>query len=101
MKPQELQNVIEIRKALIEQGKHLNFDYLESAYQWVIDAPEKEEREDRLFAAVQAFNTKKHYKDVFDWIFKGVFKEWPHKRLQLSSISRASTTPYFGESRWG
>ncbi|RKV79133.1 MAG: hypothetical protein D8H91_07390 [Alloprevotella sp.] len=75
MKPQELQNVIEIRKALIEQGKHLNFDYLESAYQWVIDAPEKEEREDRLFAAVQAFNTKKHYKDVFDWIFKGVFKE--------------------------
>ena len=70
MKPQELQNVIEIRKALIEQGKHLNFDYLESAYQWVLDAPE-EEREDRLFAAVQALRTEKHPEDIYDWVFKG------------------------------
>lgn len=71
MNPQELQNVIEIRKALIEQGEHLSFDYLENVYQWVIDTPEKEEREDRLYAAVQALKTKKLYQDVFDWVFKG------------------------------
>lgn len=70
MKPQDLQNVIEIRKALIEQGEHLNYLYLEKAYQWIIDAPE-EERDDRLYAAVQAIKTKKYYKEVYDWVFKG------------------------------
>lgn len=102
MKSQYLQSLIEIRKVLIEQGEHLSFDYLEDVYQWVIDTPEKEEREDRLFAAVQAFKIKKHYKDIYDWVFKGKSfdpDKWPHKRLQPSSISKASTTPYFGESR--
>lgn len=70
MKPKDLQSVIEIRKALIEQGESTSFLYLDDAYQWVIEAPE-EERDDRLFAAVQAFKTKRHYKDVYDWIFKG------------------------------
>lgn len=70
MKPKDLQSVIEIRKALIEQSENLGFLYLEQAYQWVIDAPE-EEREDRLYAAVQALKTKKHHKDVYDWVFKG------------------------------
>ena len=70
MKPKDLQSVIEIRKALIEQCGNTNFFHLDDAYQWVIDAPE-EERDDRLFAAVQAFKTKRHYKDVYDWIFKG------------------------------
>lgn len=70
MKPKDLQSVIEIRKALIEQSENLSFLYLEQAYQWVIDAPE-EEREDRLFAAVQALKTKKLHKDVYDWVFKG------------------------------
>lgn len=73
MKPQDLQNVIEIRKALIEQSEGDSFVYLEDAYQWVIDAPE-EEREDRLFAAVQALKTKKHFTDVYDWVFKGVIQ---------------------------
>ena len=73
MKPKDLQSVIEIRKALIEQSENLGFLYLEQAYQWVIDAPE-EERDDRLFAAVQALKTKKHYKDVYDWVFKGVIQ---------------------------
>lgn len=71
MKPKDLQSVIEIRKALIEQGEHLNYLYLEQAYQWIIDAPE-EEREDRLYAAVQALKTKKFHKDVYDWVFKGL-----------------------------
>lgn len=70
MKPKDLQSVIEIRKALIEQSENLGFLYLEQAYQWVIEAPE-EEREDRLYAAVQALKTKKHHKDVYDWVFKG------------------------------
>lgn len=70
MKPKDLQSVIEIRKALIEQSENLGFLYLEQAYQWVIDAPE-EEREDRLYAAVQAFKTKNLYEDVYDWVFKG------------------------------
>ena len=70
MKPKDLQSVIEIRKALIEQSENLGFLYLEQAYQWVIDAPE-EEREDRLYAAVQALKTKKFHKDVYDWVFKG------------------------------
>lgn len=70
MKPKDLQSVIEIRKALIEQSENLGFLYLDDAYQWVIDAPE-EEREDRLFAAVQALKTKKLHKDVYDWVFKG------------------------------
>ena len=43
---------------------------MEQAYQWVIEAPE-EERDDRLYAAVQALKTKKHHKDVYDWAFKG------------------------------
>ena len=70
MKPKDLQSVIEIRKALIEQCGNSSFFHLDDAYQWVIDAPE-EERDDRLFAAVQALKTKKHYKDVYDWVFKG------------------------------
>lgn len=70
MKPKDLQSVIEIRKALIEQGENTSFLYLDDAYQWVIDAPE-EERDDRLFAAVQALKTKKFHKDVYDWVFKG------------------------------
>lgn len=73
MKPKDLQSVIEIRKALIENGENIRFLYLGKAYQWVIDAPE-EEREDRLYAAVQAFKTKKSYKDVYDWVFKGKFE---------------------------
>ena len=73
MKPKDLQSVIEIRKALIEQSENLGFLYLEKAYRWVIDAPE-EEREDRLYAVVQAFKTKKSYKDVYDWVFKGTFE---------------------------
>ncbi len=71
MKPKDLQSVIEIRKVLVENGKYFSLVYIEEAYQWVIDAPE-EEREDRLFAAVQALKTKKHYKDVYDWVFKGI-----------------------------
>ena len=43
MKPKDLQSVIEIRKALIEQGENLGFLYLEQAYQWIIDAPRKSE----------------------------------------------------------
>ena len=70
MKPKDLQSVIEIRKALIEQSENLGFLYLEQAYQWVIDAPE-EEREDRRYAAVQAIKTRKHHEDVYDWVFKG------------------------------
>jgi hypothetical protein len=70
MKPQDLQNVIEIRKVLIESGKHFSLIAIEQVYQWVLDAPE-EEREDRLFAAVQALKTKKHYEEVYDWVFKG------------------------------
>ena len=70
MKPKDLQSVIEIRKALIEQSENLGFLYLEQAYQWIIDAPE-EERDDRLYAAVQAIKTKKHHKAVYDWVFKG------------------------------
>lgn len=70
MKTKNLQSVIEIRKALIENGGDLSFIYLEEAYQWVIDAPE-EERDDRLYAAVQAFKTKNLYEDVYDWVFKG------------------------------
>lgn len=70
MKPKDLQSVIEIRKALIEQSKNLGFLYLEQAYQWVIEAPE-EERDDRLYAAVQAIKTRKYHKDVYDWVFKG------------------------------
>lgn len=70
MKPKDLQSVIEIRKALIEQGENTSFLYLDDAYQWVIDAPE-EERDDRLYAAVQALKTKRHYKIVYDWVFKG------------------------------
>ncbi len=72
MKPQDLQDVIEIRKKLIEQIERINFIYLEEAYQWVIDAP-KEEREDRLFAAVTAVDTGEDYKEVYDWVFKGKF----------------------------
>lgn len=71
MKPKDLQNVIEIRKKLIEQSEGDNLLYLEDAYQWVIDAPE-EEREDRLFAAVTALKTKRHYIEVYDWVFKGL-----------------------------
>lgn len=70
MKPKDLQSVIEIRKALIENGEDLSYLYLERAYQWIIDAPE-EERDDRLYAAVQAIKTKKYYKEVYDWVFKG------------------------------
>ena len=70
MKPKDLQSAIEIRKALIEQSEGDSFIYLEDAYQWVIDAPE-EEREDRLYAAVQAIKTRKYHKDVYDWVFKG------------------------------
>ena len=73
MKAKDLQSVIEIRKALIEQGENIRFLYLEKAYRWVIDAPE-EERDDRLYAAVQAIKTKKSYKDVYDWVFKGTFE---------------------------
>lgn len=70
MKPKDLQSLIEIRKTLIENGKDFSLIAIEQAYQWVIDAPE-EEREDRLYAVVQEFKTKKHYKDVYDWVFKG------------------------------
>lgn len=70
MKPQDLQNVIEIRKVLIESGKHFSLIAIEEVYQWVLDAPE-EEREDRLFAAVQALRTEKHPEDIYDWVFKG------------------------------
>lgn len=70
MKPKDLQSVIEIRKALIEQGEGVKLAYLEDVYQWVIDATEQE-REDRLFAAVAALKTKKYYKWVYDWVFKG------------------------------
>lgn len=70
MKPKDLQNVIEIRKTLIENGKHFSLIAIEEVYQWVLDAPE-EEREDRLFAAVQALRTEKHPKDIYDWVFKG------------------------------
>lgn len=70
MKPKDLQSAIEIRKALIEQGESTSFLYLDDAYQWVIEAPE-EERDDRLYAAVQALKTKKFHKDVYDWVFKG------------------------------
>lgn len=73
MKPKDLQSVIEIRKALIEQGENTSFLYLDDAYQWVIEAPE-EERDDRLFAAVQALKIEKDYKDVYDWVFKGTFE---------------------------
>lgn len=73
MKPKDLQSVIEIRKALIEQDENTSFLYLDDAYQWVIEAPE-EERDDHLFAAVQALKTEKHYKDVYDWVFKGTFE---------------------------
>ena len=70
MKPKDLQSVIEIRKKLIEQGEGVKLAYLEDVCQWVIDATEQE-REDRLYAAVQALKTKKHHKDVYDWVFKG------------------------------
>lgn len=73
MKPQDLQNVIEIRKKLIEQSENYSLSYLEAVYQWVIDAPE-EEREDRLFAAVQSLKTGDDCQDVYDWTFKGVVK---------------------------
>lgn len=73
MKPKDLQSVIEIRKALIEQGENTSFLYLDDAYQWVTEAPE-EERDDRLFAAVQALKIEKDYKDVYDWVFKGVIQ---------------------------
>ena len=87
MKPKDLQSVIEIRKALIEQSENLGFLYLEQAYQWIIDAPE-EERDDRLYAAVQAFKTKKSYKDVYDWVFKGkTFYDLKTEQLQGSSTS--------------
>lgn len=87
MKPKDLQSVIEIRKALIEQSENLSFLYLEQAYQWVIDAPE-EEREDRLYAAVQALKTKKFHKDVYDWVFKGkTFYDLKTGQFQGSSTS--------------
>ena len=70
MKPKDLQSVIEIRKKLIEQGEGVKLAYLEDVCQWVIDATEQE-REERLFAAVAALKTKKHYKWVYDWVFKG------------------------------
>ncbi len=70
MKPKDLQSLIEIRKALIEQGEGLSYLYLERAYQWIIDAPE-EERYDRLYAVLRAIETKKYYKEVYDWVFKG------------------------------
>ena len=72
MKPQDLQNAIEIRKQLITHGAYHSFNYLEKVYQWVIDAPE-EEREDRFFAAVTAVDTGEDYKEVYDWVFKGKF----------------------------
>lgn len=87
MKPKDLQSVIEIRKALIEQSENLGFLYLEQAYQWVIDAPE-EERDDRLYAAVQAIKTRKHHKDVYDWVFKGrTFYNLETGQFQGSSTS--------------
>lgn len=87
MKPKDLQSVIEIRKALIEQSENLGFLYLEKAYRWVIDAPE-EEREDRLYAVVQAFKTRKHHKDVYDWVFKGrAFYDPDTVQFQGSSTS--------------
>lgn len=87
MKPKDLQSVIEIRKKLIEQSEGDNLLYLEDAYQWVIDAPE-EEREDRLYAAVQAIKTKKHHKAVYDWVFKGkTFYDLKTGQFQGSSTS--------------